>query len=130
MRVCLADLGTCPAQLPRAENKSILLLLVSRWETAINDAPSMIADSQLTQGEILYMDTKALFVQILRVLPGLTSGGQINLQKVCDVAATSRDPSIVKKAHIGRDMIKQLEELRICDRRDGYKLMVEEVFQV
>ncbi|KAJ3277475.1 glyceraldehyde-3-phosphate dehydrogenase 1 [Borealophlyctis nickersoniae] len=127
LRICLMDLGPAPAQVPRDENKAIVLPLFSRWETAVNDVPSAIADSQLTQGDILYMDTKAIFVQILRTMATLASGSKLNLTKIAETAATSRDPTMVKKGIKVREMLRQLEEMAVVDPRDGHRLMVEEV---
>ncbi|KAI8808428.1 ras GTPase-activating protein [Cladochytrium replicatum] len=131
LRILLNDLGPAPAQLPRHENKSIVLPLFSRWETPITDIPSAIADSQLTQGDILYMDTKAVFVQILRTMPWLSAGpgGLLDLARIAEAAATSRDPTMVRKGLKVREMLRQLEELGIVDARDGRRLMVEEVSQ-
>ncbi|KAJ3078966.1 glyceraldehyde-3-phosphate dehydrogenase 1, partial [Quaeritorhiza haematococci] len=129
LRICLNDLGPAPGQVPRAENRALVLPLFSRWETPITDIPSAIADSQLTQGDILYMDTKALFVQILRTMPTLAQQGSFNLTKVAEIAATSRDPMLVKKGIKVREMLKQLEEMSVVDAKDGHRLMVEEVAQ-
>ncbi|KAJ3224542.1 glyceraldehyde-3-phosphate dehydrogenase 1 [Clydaea vesicula] len=127
LRICLNDLGQCPAQLPRSENKSVVLPLFSRWETPIID-PLNNSDSQLTQGDILYMDTKSIFVQVLRTIPALVNKN-LSLHKVAEVAATSKDQGLVKKGLKVRDMLSQLEELGILDSKDGHKLMVEEVLQ-
>ncbi|TPX64211.1 hypothetical protein SpCBS45565_g06072 [Spizellomyces sp. 'palustris'] len=138
LRICLNDLGPAPSQVPRAENKAIVLPLFSRWEQPITDIPSAMADSELTQGDILYMDTKALFVQILRTMPVLaaaavnsSSNGStaINLPRVAETAATSRDPTLVKKGIKVREMLRQLEEMQVVDRADGHALMCEEVRQ-
>ncbi|KAI9017394.1 Rho GTPase activation protein [Gaertneriomyces semiglobifer] len=137
LRICLNDLGAAPGQVPRAENKTIVLPLFSRWEQPIADIPSAMADSELTQGDILYMDTKALFVQILRTMPVLaaaavgsaSAGPTINLPRVAETAATSRDPTLVKKGIKVREMLRQLEEMGVVDRADGHALMCEEVRQ-
>ncbi|KAI9094336.1 Rho GTPase activation protein [Phlyctochytrium arcticum] len=138
LRICLNDLsGPAPAQVPRAENKAIILPLFSRWEQPITDIPSAMADSELTQGDILYMDTKALYVQILRTMPALAAATvnlspnapAINLPRAAETAATSRDPTLVKKGIKVREMLRQLEEMQVVDREDGHALMCEEVRQ-
>ena len=88
-----------------------------------------MADSQLTQGDILYMDTKAIYVQILRTMPSLASQTSLNLHKIAEAAATSRDTTMVKKGLKVREMLTQLEEMGVVDPRDRYRLMVEEVQQ-
>ncbi|KAJ3099582.1 glyceraldehyde-3-phosphate dehydrogenase 1 [Phlyctochytrium planicorne] len=130
LRICLSDLGVAPHQVLRSENRAIVLPLFSRWEQAITDIPSVIADSQLTQGDILYMDTKAIFVQILRTMPSILNNMKpTNLYKVAEAAATSRDTSMVKKGLKVREMLAQLEEMDVVDASDGHALLVEEITQ-
>ena len=76
------------------------------------------------------MDTKALFVQILRTMPSLanTGGpGPVNLNKVAEAAAVSREPGLVKKGIKVRELLHDLEETGSVNSADGYRLMVEEV---
>lgn len=122
------DLGPAPGQLPRAENKSIVLPLFSRWETPISESQSRDANGDLTQGDLMYMDTKALYVQIFRSIPSLVSQNP-NLEAVAEMASNSRDPLLVRKGLKVREMLTQLEEWGISERRDGHQLMVEEVLQ-
>ncbi|KAJ3214314.1 glyceraldehyde-3-phosphate dehydrogenase 1 [Dinochytrium kinnereticum] len=129
LRICLSDLGPAPHQMPRSENRAIVLPLFSRWEQAITDIPSVIADSQLTQGDILYMDTKAIFVQILRTMPSAMNIKPMNLFKVAEAAATARDTSMVKKGLKVREMLSQLEEMDVVESNDGHELLVEEITQ-
>ncbi|KAJ1560178.1 glyceraldehyde-3-phosphate dehydrogenase 1 [Nowakowskiella sp. JEL0078] len=129
LRICLTDLGPAPAQLPRSENKSVVLPLFSRWETSITETPSAISDSQLTQGDILYMDSKAIFVQIMRSMPHIANQRQFDLNRIAEAAATSRDAALVKKGLKVREMLTQLEVMGIVDKNSGYHLMVEEVTQ-
>ncbi|KAJ3334311.1 glyceraldehyde-3-phosphate dehydrogenase 1 [Blyttiomyces sp. JEL0837] len=141
LRICLNDLGPPQPQVPRSENRAIVLPLFSRWEQPITDIPSAIADSQLTPGDILYMDTKALFVQILRTMPSLVPPGvtngefynsnnaapTLNLYKVAESAGSSRDASLVKKAMKVREMLTQLEEMEVVDVKDQHHLLVDEI---
>ncbi|KAL3898831.1 MAG: hypothetical protein SGCHY_002474, partial [Lobulomycetales sp.] len=128
LRICMDDLGPAPGQLPRAENKSIVLPLFSRWETPISESQSRDANGDLTQGDLMYMDTKALYVQIFRSIPSLVSQNP-NLEAVAEMASNSRDPLLVRKGLKVREMLTQLEEWGISERRDGHQLMVEEVLQ-
>jgi len=89
----------------------------------------MIADSQLSPGDILYMDTKALLVQVLRQSPHLGAGGNISLTQIAEAASTSRDSNIAKKGVKIRNQLRQLESMGVVDARDGYSLMTEEVSQ-
>ncbi|KAI9361280.1 Rho GTPase activation protein [Zopfochytrium polystomum] len=127
--ICLNDLGPAPPQVPRSENRAIVLPLFSRWEQPITDIPSAIADSQLTQGDILYMDTKALFVQVLRLMPTVAAARPMDLFKVAESAGTSREQSLTKKGVKVREMLLQLEEMGVVDRKDKHALLVEEIQQ-
>ncbi|ORX86652.1 putative ras GTPase-activating protein sar1 [Anaeromyces robustus] len=127
LNIILKELGTPPNQVQRKENKSIILPLFSRWETLIADNPSMLADSQLTQGDILYMDTKALMVQIVRTMPALAKEKPLNLMRIAEAAATSHDPTLVRKGIKVRDMLYQLEEIGVSDSK--HEFMANEVAQ-
>jgi len=127
LNIILKELGPPPPQVPRKENKSILLPLFSRWETLIADNPSMLADSQLTQGDVLYMDTKALMVQIVRTMPSLAKERPLNLKRIAEAAATSHDATLVRKGIKVRDMLYQLEEIGVSDSR--HEFMANEVAQ-
>ncbi|KAI8824293.1 Rho GTPase activation protein [Fimicolochytrium jonesii] len=141
LRICLQDLGSAPAQVPRAENKTVELPIFSRWEQPIPDFPSAIADSELTSSDIMYMDTKALYVQIIRTMPGLSSAvvkagnkgsAAFNLARVAESAATSRDPTLVKKGIKVREMLYQLDEVMPAEQRQNpnrYALMCDEIRQ-
>lgn len=127
LHIILAELGVPPNQVPRKENKSIILPLFSRWETMIADNPSMLADNQLTQGDVLYMDTKALMVQIVRTMPMLAKEHPLNLMHIAEAAATSRDSSLVRKGLKVREMLYQLEEIGVSDSK--HEFMANEVAQ-
>jgi len=127
LNIILKELGPPPNQVPRKENKSIILPLFSRWETLIADNPSMLADSQLTQGDVLYMDTKALMVQIVRTMPALAKEKPLNLIRIAEAAATSHDSALVRKGIKVRDMLYQLEEIGVSDSK--HEFMANEVAQ-
>ncbi|KAJ1971481.1 RasGAP protein, partial [Dimargaris verticillata] len=75
LRICLDELGPPPATLPRSENRTLELPLFSRWETPINvDLSTLGGENSVTQNDILFMETKALFVQLIRSMahfPGM-----------------------------------------------------------
>jgi len=127
LNIILKELGPPPEQVPRKENKSVILPLFSRWETFIADNPSMLADNQLTQGDVLYMDTKALMVQIIRTKPSLAKEKPFNLLRIAEAAATSHDSTLVKKGIKVRDMLYQLEEIGVSDSK--HEFMANEVAQ-
>ncbi|KAJ1978387.1 RasGAP protein [Dimargaris cristalligena] len=158
LRICLDDLGPAPVALPRSENLALELPLFSRWETPINvDLTTLSGESTVTQNDILFMDTKALFIQLIRSMahfPGMNldfvrHGGaganghpgsgdtgyiarqanRLDLDGIADVAATSSDPILVRKGIKVREMLRELTEAGVVDRRDGYQLMLEELGQ-
>jgi Ras GTPase-activating-like protein IQGAP2/3 len=105
-----------------------VLPLFSRWETPIDDNQSTVANSDLTQGDLMYMDTKAIFVQIFRSIPQIVSQNP-NLEQVAEMASTGKDAQLVRKGLKVREMLQQLEEWGVSESRDGHQLMVEEVLQ-
>ncbi|GAA5873665.1 hypothetical protein JCM3774_005008 [Rhodotorula dairenensis] len=63
LRVLLEELGPPPAQVPRKENRTVELPLFSRWEMPIQDlTTALMAENNVTQNDILYLETKSIFV--------------------------------------------------------------------
>ncbi|KAI8913360.1 Rho GTPase activation protein, partial [Gorgonomyces haynaldii] len=128
LRIILNDLGVAPQQISRVDNKTIPLQLFSRWDqTNITDTTSAAAADSLTQGEFLYYDTKALFVQVLRLNPSFAQKRPLHLPKIAELTATSRDPSMVTKGLKLIDMLQEIERLGLVNQNDGFKLLVEEI---
>lgn len=114
--------------MPRKENITIDLQLYSRWEMPIQDIQTaLMAENNLTQNDILYMEAKSIFVQIIRSIPQLSDKRPINLPFVAERAATAKDAVLVRKGIKVKEMLRELEELRLVDRRDNYKLLQDEV---
>ncbi|PVG04423.1 putative ras GTPase-activating protein sar1 [Serendipita vermifera] len=128
LRILLDELGAPPAQVPRKENRTLDLSLFSRWETPIQDiTTALMAENNVTQNEILYMETKSIFVQLIRSIPHAADKRPINLSAIAEKAATSKDATLVRKGIKVKEMLRELEELKVVDRKDDYKLMQEEV---
>jgi Ras GTPase-activating-like protein IQGAP2/3 len=129
LRIILSELGPAPPQVSRAENRTIELPLFSRWETPINDFNNMLTgDNSLSQSDILFMETKSIFVQLLRCMPHMARRNFV-LPAVAEAAATSKDAMLVRKGIKVADMLRELEELGVVSRMDNYKLLTEEVKQ-
>ncbi|KAI8969504.1 Rho GTPase activation protein [Trametes punicea] len=111
LRILTDELGPAPPQVPRKENRTIELPLYSRWETP----------------DMLYMEAKSIFVQLIRSIPGLADKRPYNLAAIAERAATTKDATLVRKGIKVKEMLRELEEQKIIDRADGYKLMQEEV---
>lgn len=128
LRLCLAELGPAPSQVPRKENRAIDLPLFSRWETPVQDiATQLMSDSNVTKNDILFQETKSIFVQLLRSLPQLAERRPINLAHLAEKAATAKDAQLVRKGIKVKEMLRELEELGVLDSRDNHRLMQEEV---
>jgi len=128
LRILLEELGPAPAQVPRKENRGVELPLYSRWEMPIQDiTTALMAENNVTQNDILYLETKGIFVQLIRSLPRLAERRPIQLPVVAETAATAKDATLVRKGIKVKEMLRELEELRLADRRDGYKLLTDEV---
>lgn len=128
LRILLEELGPAPAQVPRKENRAVELPLYSRWEMPIQDiTTALMAENNVTQNDILYLEAKSIFVQLIRSLPRLAERRPIQLPVVAETAATAKDATLVRKGIKVKEMLRELEELRLVDRRDGYKLLTDEV---
>lgn len=92
-----------------------------------------MSENNITQNDILYMETKAIYVQLIRSLPHLAAsaaaGGPLDLDYIAETAATTKDTQLVRKGIKVKDMLRELEDAGIVDHRDGYKLLVEEITQ-
>ncbi|KAI6013504.1 Rho GTPase activation protein [Pisolithus microcarpus] len=113
LRILTDELGPAPPQVPRKENRAIELNLYSRWETPVQDLHTALMDS-VSQSEMLYMETKSILQPY-------------NLAAIAERAATTRDATLVRKGIKVKEMLRELEESKIIDSVDGYKLMREEV---
>lgn len=81
----------------------------------------------MTQNDILYMETKAIFVQLVRSIPHLAEKRPINLPGIAERAATAKDSILVRKGIKVKEMLRELEEVGVVDKSDDFKLMREEV---
>ena len=125
--VILQELGPAPAQVPRADNRTIHLPLFSKWEHAIDDFTAAL---DITQEEVFFMEAKALFVQILRAFPQNHSISRrpLRLDKIAEAAGTfQNDANMVKKGIRCISLLSQLQELGVVDRADGYSHLRNEV---
>ncbi|KAG6816888.1 hypothetical protein H0H87_002008 [Tephrocybe sp. NHM501043] len=126
LRILTDELGPAPPQVPRKENRTIELNLYSRWETPVQDIQSALMDS-VSSSDMLYMETKSIFVQLIRSIPHTAEKRPYNLAAIAERAATTKDAVLVRKGIKVKEMLRELEELKIVEQSDGYKLMQEEV---
>lgn len=114
--------------MPRKENKTVELPLFSRWEMPIQDiTTALMAENNLTQNDILYMEAKSIFVQLIRSIPQISDKRPINLPAVAERAATAKDATLVRKGIKVKEMLRELEEIKLVDRKDNFKILTEEV---
>ena len=90
---------------------------------------ALMSENNITQNDILYMETKAIYVQLIRSLPHLAASNVLDLDYIAETAATTKDPQLVRKGIKVKDMLRELEDAGIIDHRDRYKLLVEEITQ-
>ena len=122
----ILELGEAPAQVERPDNYTMELTLFSRWEKPIQDLTStLMMENNMTPSDILYIETKSLFVQILQLLPNT---GPVS--SLSNVAAEATKSGIKRLEHLGRRasyMLRELEELRVVDESALKTLMLDEV---
>lgn len=87
---------------------------------------SLMSENNITQNDILYMEAKSIFVQIIRSLPYL-SRPPLNLHYIAETAGTAKDAQLVHKGIKVKEMIRELEEVGVIDPRDNHQLLVEEI---
>jgi len=88
-----------------------------------------MSENNITQNDILYMETKAIFVQLIRSLPHLSNQRPLQLDYIAETAATTKDAQLVRKGIKVKEMMRELEEAAVVDHRDGYALLAEEIAQ-
>lgn len=87
---------------------------------------SLMSENNITQNDILYMEAKSIFVQIIRSLPHLARS-PLKLSLISETAATSKDAQLVHKGIKVKEMLRELEDAGVIDRRDNYRFLVEEI---
>ncbi|KAI8645360.1 Rho GTPase activation protein [Parasitella parasitica] len=129
LRILINDVSAIPAQVPRKENKAVELPLFSRWEMPIQVLDltmSLMSENNITQNDILYMEAKSIFVQIIRSLPYLARP-PLKLHHIAETAGTGKDAQLVHKGIKVKEMIRELEEAGVIDSRDDHQLLVKEI---
>lgn len=81
----------------------------------------------VSSSDMLYMETKSIFVQLIRSIPHAAEKRPYNLAAIAERAATTKDAVLVRKGIKVKEMLRELEEQKIVEQSDGYKLMQEEV---
>ena len=81
----------------------------------------------VSQSDMVYMEAKSIFVQLIRSIPGLAEKRPYNLAAIAERAATTKDATLVRKGIKVKEMLRELEEQKVVDRADGFKLMQDEV---
>ena len=79
----------------------------------------------MTPSDILYIETKSLFVQILQLLPD--TGAVSSLSNVAAEATKSGIKRLENLGHRASYMLRELEELRVVDESALKTLMLDEV---
>ncbi|KAF3080001.1 glyceraldehyde-3-phosphate dehydrogenase 1 [Orbilia oligospora] len=129
LKILLTELGPAPHQVPRKDNRAIILPLFSRWEQPIDD---LTAALDITDEDVFFMEAKSIFVQLMRTIPSnaLAVRRPLKLDKIADLAATSsRDAAMVRKGIRAMELLNQLEEMGVLSKQEDYSLLRDEVEQ-
>ena len=127
--ILLRELGVAPAQLPRKDNRAIILPLYSKWESSFDDLTQQL---DITQEEILFLEAKSTFVQIIRSLPPNSSAVRkpVRLGRIAEAAGTLRnDPVMVRKGIRCVELLNTLTDLGAIERQDDYAVLRDEIEQ-
>lgn len=81
----------------------------------------------VSSSDMLYMETKSIFVQLIRSLPHVAEKRPYHLAAIAEKAATTKDAVLVRKGIKVKEMLRELEEQKIVEASDGYRLMQDEV---
>lgn len=81
----------------------------------------------VSSSDMLYMETKSIFVQLIRSIPHAAEKKPYNLAAIAERAATTKDATLVRKGIKVKEMLRELEEQKVIEHTDGYALMQEEV---
>ena len=92
----------------------------------MQDIQTALMDS-VSSSDMLYMETKSILVQLIRSIPHAAEKRPYNLAAIAERAATTKDAVLVRKGIKVKEMLRELEEQKIVESSDGYKLMQEEV---
>jgi Ras GTPase-activating-like protein IQGAP2/3 len=139
LHILLDELGPVPRLIERKQNHAIRLSLYSRWETdpttewdAIPNPPleteQPCSENGITQNDLMYMEAKSTFVQILRCLPTLYVD-DLDLPRIAKVATLSKDAQLVHKGTKVMNMLAMLEAADIVTSKNAYALLVQEIKQ-
>lgn len=81
----------------------------------------------VSSSDMLYMEAKSILVQLIRSIPRAAEKRPYDLVAIAERAATTKDPTLVRKGIKVREMLRDLDSQRVIDSTDNYKLMQEEV---
>lgn len=123
----MTDLGAAPALVKRDENYTLELLLFTRYEDSMLEFTStLMNENSMSASEILYMETKSLFLYILQLLPHSRRGFDLT-----SIAMDAKGCGIKHLEVLGQRalvMLHELDALHVADRARQNMLMMEEIF--
>lgn len=124
----LSDLGPAPGLVPRRDDQALQLELFSRWEVSVQDLTlTLIRENNMSQSDILYMQTKALFVQLLSCAPEERRQQPLSLHALMHYAAPPDKPNIALLQRRAAAMLAELQDLHVIDADTQQALMAEEI---
>ncbi|EMR11809.1 hypothetical protein PNEG_00235 [Pneumocystis murina B123] len=126
LRILINKLGSAPPLLSRSENRTIELPLYSKWGNFITNLNESL---DINRTDILFIEAKSVFVQIIRSFPQNSKIIKLplNLLLIASTAATFKDALLVRKGIKAIEYLKELSELKLIDPNDFYNPLAEEV---
>lgn len=97
----------------------------------INEGLDLNESLDINQADILFMEAKSVFVQIIRSFPqnSKVTKPPLNLLLIASTAATFKDTLLVRKGIKAIEYLKELSELKLIDPNDFYNPLAKEVEQ-
>ncbi|PKI82801.1 RasGAP protein [Malassezia vespertilionis] len=128
LRVLMHELGNAPSPVPAKQNYTFELPLFSRWETQIHGlTTTLMSENNMSQSDILYMETKSILVKLIRSMPHVAATRPIVLADVLANAKRSDDSVLREKGERAAGMLEELEELHVVDRGTQEMCLVDEI---
>ncbi|KAI2624512.1 GTPase [Xylaria nigripes] len=129
LALIMTEMGHAPPQVPRKENRAILLPLFSRFEQTFEN---MTQNMDITQEELYFLEAKNIFVQLIRSIPqhSAVTRKPLRLERIADAAATSRNDAVmVRKGIRAMELLSQLQEMKTINKADHFGHLRDEVEQ-
>ncbi|KAL2312704.1 GTPase-activating protein [Schizosaccharomyces pombe] len=126
VHLILQELGEPCKSVPQEDNCLVTLPLYNRWDSSI---PDLKQNLKVTREDILYVDAKTLFIQLLRLLPSGHPATRVplDLPLIADSVSSLKSMSLMKKGIRAIELLDELSTLRLVDKENRYEPLTSEV---